>query len=104
MRYGYVALEVENGVTYFSLFLLVSEVWQQWMFRDFEGVTDVYQAASSSVVVNVAIQEGSRNPRFQLLVEIEGNFRWWMVYWRPDGDRVLLAAVRTTADPYTVVV
>ncbi len=69
------ALNVENGVSYFSLYLLVDEVWQRWTFRDYKGVANVYQAVSSGVVVNVAIEEGSPNPRFQLLVEIEGNFR-----------------------------
>ncbi len=103
-RYGYITLEREAGDDFFVFYLLVSGSWNKLAFKRVEGVADIYLAASNGVVVNVGIKEGDPSPRLQLLVEVEGNSRWWLIYLRPDGDRLLLVTVRTSVDPYTVVV
>jgi hypothetical protein len=36
----------------------------------------LYRAASSGTVIEMAIEEGNPRTRLQLLVEIEGSFRW----------------------------
>jgi hypothetical protein len=103
-RYGYIALEEEAGSSFFVFYLLVGGSWKRLSFKKFEGDASIYLAAGSGVVVDVAIEDGNPKPKLQLLVEIEGESRWWLIYWRTAGTRVLLASIRTSVDPYTVVV
>jgi hypothetical protein len=102
--YGYIALEVEAGSSFFVFYLLVGGAWKRLSFRKFEGDASIYLAASSGEVIDVAIEDGNPSPKLQLLVEIEDDSRWWLIYWWTAGTRVLLTSVRTSVDPYTVVV
>ncbi len=103
-RYGYITLEREANDDFFVFYLLVSRSWNKLAFKRAEGVADIYLAASNGVVVDVGIEEGDPSPSLQLLVKVEGNSRWWLIYLRPDGDQLLLVTVRTLVDPYTAVV
>ncbi len=103
-RYGYIALEEDAGSSFFVFYLLVGGSWKRLSFRKFDGDASIYLAASSGVVVDVAMEDGNPRPILQLLVEIEGESRWWLIYWWTAVTRVLLASVRTSVDPYTVIV
>ncbi len=103
-KYGYITQEREGVNTFFSFYLLVDGAWGRLTFRQIEGRADIYLAASSGTVVEVAIEEGFTRPRLQMLVENEGVTQWWLIYWWSLGGRVLVATIHTTLDPCTIVV
>ena len=84
---------MEAGSSFFVFYLLVGGSWKKLSFRKFDGDASIYLAASSGVVVDVAMEDGNPRPILQLLVEIEGESRWWLIYWRTAGTRVLLASI-----------
>jgi hypothetical protein len=55
-RYGYIALEVEAGSSFYVFYLLVGGAWKRLSFRKFDGDTSIYLAASSGVVVAGKLQ------------------------------------------------
>jgi hypothetical protein len=81
-------MEQEGEQSYFSFYLLIGGEWKMMTFKKYAGVTGIYQATSMGVIVDVAMEEGDSRPRLQLLVEVEGNNRFWMIYWWPSGVRV----------------
>jgi hypothetical protein len=92
-RYGYITLEREGYKTFFVFYLLVGRVWKRLQFKRDAGVAHIYQSASSGTVIEVAMEEGNLRPRLQLLVEVEGSNRWWLIYWLPFGRQVLLSSI-----------
>jgi hypothetical protein len=84
-RYGYSTLDRQGYKTFFVFYLLVGRVWKRLPFKRDAGVAHIYQSASSGTVIEVAMEEGNLRPRLQLLVEVEGSNRWWLIYWLPFG-------------------
>jgi hypothetical protein len=103
-RYGYIALEFKENEYWYSFYLLVGGIWKRLTFRRYEGDAGIYRAASSGTVVEVAMEVGNPRSRFQLLVEVEGADRWWLIYWVSLEGRVLLVSIRTPSDPYVAVI
>jgi hypothetical protein len=99
-RDGFVALEEEDGSVLFSFYLLVEGAWNRLSFRRIEGIISIYQDAVSESIVAVATGEGNAKHLLQLIVAVEGGFRWWSIYWRRYGRRILLASVQTRLDPF----
>jgi hypothetical protein len=103
-RYGYIALEVKGGVYWYSFYLLIGSIWKRLSFRHYEGDAGIYRAASGGTVVEVAMEVGNPLSRIQLLVEVEGADRWWLIYWVALEGRVLLVSIQTPSDPYVAVI
>jgi hypothetical protein len=99
-RDGFVALEREDGSVLLSFYLLIKGDWNRLSFRRIEGIVSIYQDAISESIVAVATGEGTARHLLQLIVAVKGGYRWWSIYWRRSGRRILLASVQTRLDPF----
>ena len=103
-REGFVTLEEEDGMVLYSFYLQVEGSWDRLAFRRVEGVVGIYQNFVSESILAVALGEGNARHLLQLIVSVEEGYRWWSIYWRRFGGRVLLASVRTRIDPFVAYV
>ena len=78
--------------------------WKRLTFKRCEVLTRIYGGATAGIIVEVAIERNSSQAQLQMFVRNRDVGREWVICWRVDGRRLLLVTVRTTVDPYVVVV
>ena len=103
-RYGFITLEEKGRDSYYSLYLLLDGLWSHLIFKREEEADNINQAPEMRTVVEMAVEDGNLWPRLQLLMEEERNRCLWLIYWNVRGGRVLLASVRTSLEPFMVVI
>ena len=103
-RFGYITLEQEGRASSYNIYLIVGREWKRLAFKRCEVLTRIYSGATAGIIVEVAIERNSSQAQLQMFVRNRDVGREWVICWRADWRRLLLATVHTTVEPYVVVV
>jgi hypothetical protein len=103
-RFGYITLEQEGRASSYNVYLIVGGEWKRLAFKRCEILTRIYSGVTAGVIDEVAIERDSSQAQLQMFIRKLDVGREWVICWRVDGRRLLLVTVRTTVDPYVVVV
>ena len=103
-RFSYITLEQEGRASSYNIYLIVGREWKRLAFKRCEVLTRIYGGATAGIIVEIAIERNSSQAQLQMFVWNRDVGREWVICWRADGKHLLLATVRTTVDPYVVVV
>lgn len=102
-RLGFITQERMRGSTFYVIYLRVDNVWSRLVFKLMDVRADLYLAVSPGEVVEIAVEDCVL-PSLQLMIEDEVRYRWWCIEWMRGSTRMVLCAIRTTRDPFSVVI